>query len=82
MLRGEQQPFRGIQVRIGIDVGAVAGMHLEVEMLVPLRVAGVAVPRDLLAGRDRGAVRDGERPSILPPRRSSERTVRSLLRWM
>ncbi len=36
-------------------------MHLEVQVRVAVRIARVAVPRDLLSGRDPGAVRDGER---------------------
>ena len=48
----KQQPRRVVQVREGIDVDAVLRMHLEVEVVDALGVAGVAVVGDQLAGLD------------------------------
>ena len=64
----EEQSLGRVQVRIGVDVGAVAGMHLEVEVVVSLGVARVPVPRDLLAGRDPRSVLDGVRGPELAAR--------------
>ena len=52
----EQEPGRVVQVRERVDVGAVLRMHLEVEVVGALGVAGVAVVADLLARLDPGPV--------------------------
>ena len=57
----EEEALGRVEVRIGVHVPAVVRVHLEVEVVVPLRVARVAVPGDLLAGRHLRAVLDGVR---------------------
>jgi hypothetical protein len=66
-LRGEERLPRALQILVRVDVGAPAGVNLEVEVGIPVRVAGVAVPRDLLAGCDLRAVRDRERGLLAAP---------------
>ena len=48
----EEEPGRLVQVRERVDVGAVVRVHLEVEVVDALGVAGVAVVGDLLARLD------------------------------
>ena len=62
---GEEEALGGVEVRVRVHVGAVPWMHLEVEVVVPLRVAGVAVPGDLLARRHLRAVLDRVRRAEL-----------------
>ena len=50
----EQQSRRGVQVRKRVDVRAILRVHLEVEVVDALGIAGVAVIRDLLARLDSG----------------------------
>ena len=80
--RGEERLLGAAQVLERVHVGAVVRVHLEVEVWVAVRVARVAVPGDLLAGRHLRAVGNGERDSLTQPPLLSFRAVRSLFRWM
>jgi hypothetical protein len=63
----KEKAFGGVEIRPRVHGGAVPGVHLEVKVVVPLGVARVPAPGDLLAGRDLRAVRHRVRDARLAP---------------